>query len=274
MPPSDGGSPRGRGASCPATRGAAGDSDRSVEVGGKKRTFIVHVPPSLPAGEAVPVVFAFHGFTMSGKIMSELTAFGALADAEKFIAVFPDGDGATPWNVGKDICGAGTAVAGNADDFGFVEEMLKNVGADQCIDRERVYASGFSMGGYFMHHLACQRPDLVRAVAAHSGGTYKGDCKAKIPVLMMHGTSDWLISESCGQEAHATWVTRNGCQTNVESTPVKGGTCERNVGCAADVAYCRFEKMSHGWAGHEGTYGGGVNYEDATKLAWEFFKSH
>jgi polyhydroxybutyrate depolymerase len=266
-------------AACTGMPGAPGTNTRTVMNGALNRTFIVHVPPGLDPNTPVPVLFAFHGFTMSGQVMHDLTAFTAIADREGFIAVFPDGGGAAPWNVGTGICGVGAVVGGTEDDLGFLEKMIDAVAADQCIDRERVFVTGFSMGGYFSNHVGCQKSGVVRAVAPASGGTYMGDCPGgPMPVLLLHGMGDALIAPLCGTQARDLWVQRNGCSTEFDSVPVMGGHCEQHRGCppGGQVTLCLFDSMAHGWAGASqqgatGFYGGGTQFENATELVWKFF---
>ena len=47
-----------------------GDHVRSLEVDGKARSYLVHVPPQYDASEATPVVLAFHGAGTNGPIMA------------------------------------------------------------------------------------------------------------------------------------------------------------------------------------------------------------
>ncbi|MEZ4237058.1 MAG: hypothetical protein R3F59_13075 [Myxococcota bacterium] len=145
-----------------------------------------------------------------------------------------------------------------------------------CIDRDRVFATGFSMGGYFSHHLGCAGPPVIRAIAPHSGGTYPGDCDdAPMPVMILHGDADPLISPSCGEAAAQEWLRRDGCPAGAPlEVPVAGGTCAVVTGCTdgSSVTWCSFEGMDHGWAGSDDwLYGGGTRYEDAAELAWSFF---
>lgn len=264
---------------CSGKPGAPGTNMRSVMNGTLNRTFLVHVPPTVDPNAPVPILFAHHGFTMTGQTMHDLTGFEAVADREGFVAVFPDGGGAAPWNVGTGICGVGAFVGGTEDDLGFVEKMLDDIAEDQCIDRTHVFLTGFSMGGYFANHVGCQKSDLVRAVAPHSGGTYAADCPGgPIPVLLLHGTGDALISPMCGTQARDLWVQRNGCSTDFDMVPVMGGHCERHKGCPehGQVTLCLFDGMAHGWAGASqqgatGFYGGGQQFENATELVWKFF---
>lgn len=263
---------------CSGKTAKPGTSTRSLMSGALLRTFNVHIPAGIDANAPVPLLFVHHGFTMSGQIMQDLTGFDAIADSEKFVVVYPDGGGAAPWNVGTGVCGVGAVVAGIEDDFAFVDAMVANVAADQCIDESRIFTTGFSMGGYFSNHIGCQRGhSRVRAVAPHSGGTYPGDCPgAPLPVMIVHGTGDALITPDCGQNARDLWVQRNGCQADFDTIMVTGGHCERYKGCPAggQVEACFFDGMAHAWAGGvAGLYGTGPGYESASKLIWDFFKA-
>jgi len=260
---------------CTGKPGAPGLVPRMISVGGVQRSYLRYVPPNLDPNQPARVVFVHHGYTMSGEIMRTLTQYQALADADGFVVGFPDGVGST-WNAGMGVCGAGAFVSGNADDFGFVAAMIDDIEASQCVDRAHVFVTGFSMGGYFSNRIGCKRPDLVAAVAPHSGGGPPAGCVPGVkPVMLIHGTGDTLITYSCGVQARDFWVMHNGCSTAVDNVQVLGGTCEYNQNCppGGQVVLCHMEGMPHGWAGHTGQYGGGTQYEDATALTWNFFKS-
>ncbi len=272
---SDGGA-ADAGVKCGSSPLTPGLSNQSVSVGALKRTYELYVPTGLDPHVPAPLVFADHGFTMNGDAMRQLTDYTTLADQEGFVVAFPDGIGTT-WNVGTGVCGAGVFTSGKNDDLGFVQAMIDAVDQSQCVDRARVFATGFSMGGYFANDIACLRPDLVRAVAPASGGGPPAGCVAgPTPVMILHGTADPLIGYACGVQARDYWAKHNGCSTDVDTVSVKGGTCEYNKNCppGGQVVLCSFTGMGHGWAGHVyGLYGGGTQFEDATKLTWDFFKS-
>ncbi len=254
--------------SCPAI---AGLSCHCIEHDGGMRTFQLYAPASA-GDDDMPLVFAHHGWTMSGDIMRQLTDFTALADAEGFAVIFPDGASST-WDTGGATCGAGATIDGTTDDIGFVEQMIELADQRVGIDRARVFTTGFSMGGYFTNNIGCQRPDLVRAIAPHSGGGPPPSCAGPVPVLILHGTADALIAPACGTEARDAWLAHNGCDATFVETAVAGGTCQvHDCPAGAQVTLCTFDGMSHGWAGHVySIYGGGASYADATKLVWDFF---
>jgi polyhydroxybutyrate depolymerase len=229
-------------------------------------------------------VLIFHGANMSAAQMRDLTGFERLADEHGFIAVFADGDAELTWNIrpaDTQVCGIGELFTNpEANDFQFVDDMIADVARSRCVDRARVFATGFSMGGYFSHHLACQRPDLLRAAAPHSSGTYPGPCKGKVPMLMLNGTGDLVVDVDCGRSVLDLWVTRNGCSKEFERENIERGHCERQLGCPerAQVTLCLLDDMCHAWAGR-GTgallcladFGSGPDYEDASALIWRFF---
>lgn len=237
------------------------------------RGFLLHVPAALNTSVPVPLVFVHHGYNGSADQIRELTHFDNLADENGFVVAFPEGAGAT-WNAGLGVCGFGQFVTGISDDFTFVSEMIATIAQSVAIDRRRVFTTGFSMGGYFANNIGCNRPDLVRGIAPHSGGGPPAGCQSgPMPALILHGTLDSLIWYMCGQQARDAWVAHNGCSSQVDVVPVKGGSCEWSRGCppGGQVTFCHFEGMDHGWAGATGKDGGGTQYADASRIVWEFF---
>jgi polyhydroxybutyrate depolymerase len=196
---------------CGARGGMRGKSSRTVMVGRTARTFIAYLPPSASATTALPFVYVFHGATQTGAGLYDMTEYAKLADSEGIAVVFPDGQGASsatgvgalnPWNVsnGPPCCGLGTLVSNpNAVDFDFIDAIKADILQDQCLDLDHVFVTGFSMGGYFSHHVACNRPDF-RAAAPHSGGTMAdlSTCKTtRMPIVIFHGNADLLIAAGC-----------------------------------------------------------------------------
>ncbi|HKU43477.1 MAG TPA: PHB depolymerase family esterase [Polyangiales bacterium] len=252
-------------AACSGKPGKQGNDMRVFEKEGAR--YIVHFPNNLDPNRAVPLVFVAHGFTMSGAVMQSLTGFDAVADANGFVVVYPDGDGgATPWNVGVGACAPGSLVdAPAADSFGYLDAMRASVERDQCIDAKKIFVTGFSMGGYFSHNVGCQRGNsFARAVGPHSGGTYPGTCPgAPVPIFVMHGDADTFIDyRACGMAARGYWLERNKCGTAFETKQVMGGSCDWYKDCDPNgqTVFCSFRGVGHAWAG------------GATDAVWNFFE--
>jgi polyhydroxybutyrate depolymerase len=272
-------------ATCGKRTGMRGKTNRMATVAGLDRTYIVYLPDGVAPTTPVPLVFVHHGYTMSAQEMFDITGYTQLADREGIAVAFPDGEAGpnslgAPWNVGSDVCASSSGPPPDAtgDDFAFLDAMKADIAQDQCLDTAHIYVTGFSMGGYFSHHVGCMRPD-IRAVAPHSGGTHAldGCTNAKEPVIIFHGTADPVIPESCDTDAAAAWAAHNGCATTTTSRAVTNGTCITYDGCPAggQVELCTFDNMVHCWAGGLGSNVFACpNYESATELEWAFFKQY
>lgn len=310
MPAAGGGAPLTQppNTNCGMRTGMRGKTSRTITVGSDKRNFIAYLPESANPQQALPFVYVFHGANQTGQILYDMTTYAALADKEGIAVVFPDGQGVssatgvaslTPWNVsdGGALCGLGTLVSNpNPVDFAFMDAMKMEVQKDQCLDDKHIFSTGFSMGGYMTHHIACDRTD-IRAAAPHSGGTLAdlSSCKTKhVPIIIFHGTADPLIAANCddpklppdpGFTASATlWAQKNGCKPTFQTIPANGtngsnGSCYVYDDCPPDgqVEMCSFQDLPHAWAGApvcQSCIGEGPNYASATQLQWDFFKKY
>ncbi len=283
------------GGSCGIRTGQRGKTERTMRVAGMDRTYIVFLPEDVDPRTPIPLVYVHHGYSMSAEAMFDITGYAGLANTEHIAVAFPDGQAgpdvfAAPWNVGSGVCPASGGIPPNApgDDFALLDAIRADITADQCIDADHVFVTGFSMGGYFSHHAGCMRPD-IRAIAPHSGGTHAlDDCTSQHkPVIIFHGIADNIVPVGCddpsvlpplGATASATsWAQKNGCASTVTRKTVQGGSCAYYDGCPADgqVAICTFAAMGHCWAGGKGSsvYACGL-YADATALEWAFFKQY
>ena len=292
---------------CGTRTGMRGKTTRSISVGGAMRSYVAYLPESMSPTKPLPFVYVFHGAEQSGDEMFDITEYSKLADSEGIAVAFGDGQdvssatGAvslTPWNVsddGADVCGAGDLVNNpNAVDFMYMDAVKMDLVQDQCLDEKHTFATGFSMGGYFTHHVACDRAD-IHAAAPHSGGTMAdlSACSQHMPIIIFHGVADSLITDGCddptgpaqaGFPASATlWAKHNGCKDTYMTIPTNGssgnGQCYLYDGCpqGSQVELCTFTDMDHAWAGSTNCpscIGVGTGYASATQLQWAFFKQY
>lgn len=171
-----------------------------MNLDGIERYYIVYVPEKYNADLPVPLMFNFHGFTMSANDQMTLCDMRSIADTAGFILVYPQGTlffGAPHWNVGS------WTSASTADDIGFTTAMIDTISSEYNINLDRVYSSGFSNGGYFSFELACKLSDRIAAIGTVGGTmsneTYDAcDPEHPIPVVTIHGTIDGTVSYDGG----------------------------------------------------------------------------
>jgi polyhydroxybutyrate depolymerase len=70
-----------------------GDYTRTLTVGGRKRTYLVHVPKSYDGRKPYPVVLVFHGGGSNAGQWVRFCGVNDKADRAGFIAVYPNGTG-------------------------------------------------------------------------------------------------------------------------------------------------------------------------------------
>ena len=181
------------GLACLALAGAAhgaglapGDHRFSIASGGVERSYIVHVPPALPAEPAL--VLNFHGGGGNALAYQEYVRMDPVADRRGIVVVYPYGTGVLrskllTWNAGS-CCGS--AARDRVNDVGFVADLLDDLAARIPYDRARVYATGHSNGAMMAYRLAAELSERIAAIAPVAGTTAPETIKARRPVPIMH----------------------------------------------------------------------------------------
>jgi polyhydroxybutyrate depolymerase len=279
--------------------------ERSLDFGGEKRTYRIHIPDDLPKGQRLPLVLVFHGGGGNAAGTERLTKFSKLADREKFLVVYPEGT-SKHWNDGREPT-TSKAHEDNVDDVGFVNAVLDAVAKDHSVDPKRVFATGISNGGIFSHYLAARNSARIAGVAPVVGGMaerFEKGFKPEKPVsvFVIQGTDDPLVPIGGGfvkpgqrgrvlstDKAIELWVEHNGCGKEAKTTDLADS--DPKDGCrvkasrwsggkdGTEVLYYKIEGGGHTWPGGpqylpERLIGKVCRDFDATEAIWEFFKAH
>ncbi|HAP70045.1 MAG TPA: hypothetical protein DCR04_10035, partial [Flavobacteriales bacterium] len=202
----------------------------SWDFDGLNREYIQYVPSIYDGTEAVPLVIVLHGL---GDVMSNMAQVGfhQVSDTANFIVVTPQAivdqviSGSTAWNSGAGAFSI--TLNGDVDDIGFLNAIIDSVSESYNIDQSRVFATGFSMGGFMTNRLACELNDRIASVASVAGTVGSGISCApaqEIPVCHIHGTSDGTVGygvagggamdNTFGSNVSdwiALWTSSNGC---------------------------------------------------------------
>jgi polyhydroxybutyrate depolymerase len=262
----------------------------TLDIGGKTRTFVVHVPPAYDASKPTPLVFNFHGYRMNPKLEEWLTSMSATADAAGFVLVYPEGTG-SPLGFNAGGC-CGDAKDDNVDDVGFTRAMLDHLEADLCVDPQRVFATGMSNGGFMSHRLACDLSDRIAAVAPVSGVDATATCSPTRPVSVLdfHGVDDPTVAYTGNtkrgwpsvNDSINGWAARDGCTGPTQVTSITDDVhCVTHTQCrdGAEVALCMVLDGGHTWPGGKDIpfflgQGKTTHAIDANAMIWEFFQKH
>lgn len=263
---------------------AAQTSTRSFEIDGRTRTYIEYAPASISPTDSVPLLISLHGLGDNMTNFSNV-GFHAIADTADFIVVTPQAIvdpllSAAAWNSGAGALGI--FPNSDVDDVGFISALIDTTAARFAIDTNRVYVTGFSMGGFMSNRLACELGDRIAAIASVAGTLGSGvSCPAPppIPVFHLHGTDDATVGFSSNgfgmnaEEVVAHWVEKNDCDTAalIDTMPGAGGTYTtvryqyENGVAGSEVQF--FEVLG---AGHAAMY----DLEDYSTTAeiWRFFR--
>lgn len=265
--------------------------DGSITFAGIQRDYILYVPEIYTPGEAVPLILNFHGYTSNAFEQLNYGDFRPIADTAGFIVVHPMGTvdllGNTHWNVGW-----GTS---SVDDLGFTAALIDSLSAKFSINKDRIYSTGMSNGGFMSYHLACELSERIAAIASVTGTmnvNQPATCSPghPMPVMEIHGTADATVPYTGNflfgttPAAVAYWVNYNNCESTPSITAIPdtdggdGCTAEHQVYTGGNngstVEHFKIINGEHTWPGS--AFGGlGTNQDiDACNEIWRFFSKY
>jgi len=262
---------------CPSPVLKAGDTTTTIQIGSTSRSYVLHVPSTYSGVRRVPLVVDFHALTGSGANERASSPYPAQTDAEGVVMAFPTGLSGplgTAWNVGP------CCVANDVDDLAFAKALVAQVQTTACIDANRVYAVGVSMGGGMAYYLACRAADVFAAVAPAAFDLLQeelADCNPPraITVISFRGAVDKVVPYAGGpsstvpgmpvtflgaQGTFKEWATIDQCTDSPSAEDSNG--CSSYSACQSGVEVILCTKQ-----------GGGQEAGNAG-VAWPVLKRH
>ncbi len=214
----------GCGAPLPAACNNTTTGPCKLDVGGKTRQYYVVLPSGYDNSKPSPVVFAFHGkggtasslLPTGGSFAGGYALYGVQPGLPSAVFVVPQGlDSGT--DAGTDYGWPNTG----GQDINFVKAMLTWLETNLCVDKARYFSTGMSYGGMMSETIACQIPDLFRAIGSQAGSLFGGtrNCVAKpIAAWITHGDADTTVPISGDITARDMIIANNGCDTTNTQT--------------------------------------------------------
>ena len=164
-----------------------------VLVNDEMREFRISVPSS-EAGTKLPLIIAFHGGGGAEEDFQQQNEFDQLGEQEKFIMAYAIAEDGRTSAEGEWFL---NTAATSFEDNDFAEAIVDNLSSQYCIDQDRLYGIGYSLGSMFTYEIACQLNHRFAAVASFAG-TMPVDpetCElvGGMGVLHIHGKLDYII---------------------------------------------------------------------------------
>ena len=257
----------------------------SILVDGEERLFRLSVPSS-DAGTKLAVIIAFHGGGGAEEDFDQQNQFDQLGEQEKFIMAYAIADGdRTPAEGDWFLNTAATS----RDDNDFSESIIDELSKAYCIDDDRLYAIGYSLGSMYTYEIACQLNGRFAAVASFAGtmpvSPETCNLGGSIAVMHIHGKLDYIIDydedwdwkdgemEGVGTMSDIPgmidyWAQKSNCQNgNTHAHLFDGDEVEHIVhsDCDGDVRIEHYgmEAQEHSWPNE-------VDGTATYQLMWDF----
>ena len=243
------------------------------------RNYLVYIPNSYDSEIDYPLMFLFHGFGGIASQFMNTADMRDLAESKNFIVVYPQGldlaGTGSHWNCSNPSADNKSDV----DDIGFIENLIDQLLIDYpVIDNKRIYAAGYSNGGFMSYYLACNSNKF--AAIGSVAGTMLDDsyqnCNAQFPTAMIniHGTDDFDVPY-VGNSYYPSipdvvdWWKNFNNTTNEDLLTNQDGSIEQ---------YIYYNDAGDRFVEHIKVIGGGhywddkLNYEakNTSGLIWEF----
>lgn len=254
---------------------------------GNTRQYRVYQSPNYNASNPASMVITLHGL---GDNMTNFSGIGmnSIADTANIIVVVPqafaDPLAGAAWNAGVGYMGY--FPNSTINDVDFINTIIDSVETNYAINPNRVYACGFSMGGFMTNRLAMELNERITAFASVSG-TFGLGLPSYVPdnnvsIAHFHGTVDGTVpfaGNASGISADSLvnfWVSNDQCNTTPQHNVIPDS---QNDGYTVDhyiysngqenseVEFFKVTGADHVWL----TAANDISY---TPEIWKFFNKH
>ena len=296
----------------PAVAAPAADSGRfewhSYASGAQGRRYKLYVPGGYDAARPAPLVVMLHGCTQDPDDLARGTRMNEIAARERALVVYPE----QPATANALRCWRWFEPAQQRRDgeepaaiAGIVREVMRT----HAVDARRVHVAGISAGGAMALIVAAAYPELFASVTSHSGvpvgivasaeegwaimrtgapdsldlvGRLRAAVGAPtrvVPLLVIHGASDNVVSVRNARQTALQWTTAFGLAAR--PTAPSGAATSLEVaewGAPNGPAVVRLAvvpALGHAWSG--GSKAGTFTDErgpSAAEMAMAFFAEH
>ena len=270
-------------------QGVQAQDDFFFSYDGLERTYLLDLPDANTEG--LPLVLVLHGYVSSAQLIRGYSGWSDIAENGEAVICYPQGTaddfGINHWNANLGIS--------ETDDIGFLAALVEFLQESYELSPECTYTCGMSNGGFMSYTLACERPDLFRAIGSVTGNMSAYDqlnCDPSnvLPVIHLHGTLDPTVSYNQGVILDGPWSGGWGVEEVMDFWTGLMGTTQTTEEAVPNtvlldlttVDFIRHFGASGGQEFHHYRVNGGLhdwfgawgNQDiDSTELLWDFFSN-
>lgn len=269
----------------------------SVQISGTYRIYKLFLPSGYPNLMSYPAIINLHARCSNMDEHITYTNMNAVADTAQFIVAYPLGleDPNDPFNC-LDWNDNGRHTW---DDITFISALISRLVNNNQVDSNRVFACGFSRGGFMCYTLACELEQKIKGIAVVSGGfsinplinslSYSCQSVGSKPILLIHGTADPDVNYAgfpnyfaSVDSALAFWENKNNCQSGslitqlLNSNTSDGSTVTQINYNNCNLMHLKIINGGHSWPGSQGSILIEIPPKNldinASVEIWKFFK--
>lgn len=206
----------------------------TLSVGGMDRSYILTKARGASSNTPSPLIVAFHGKTNSNEQVQDY--YGLDRAASKYFIAYPagipTGNGSFSWSDGNDK-------PQELRDIAFFDAIVREIGDSECIDMNRIYVVGHSLGAWFANSVACARGGVVRASATVGGSAITSNCTGPTAAMIINNPKDALSPQSSAVTMRDVRIKENTCSAQSSSVEPTSLSCVQYASCTQNpVVFC------------------------------------
>ncbi|WP_139377117.1 extracellular catalytic domain type 1 short-chain-length polyhydroxyalkanoate depolymerase [Halobacillus hunanensis] len=287
--------------------------------GGK--SYKLYIPSNYDSNTPSPLYVLLHGCTQDAEQFATGTQMNSLAEKEGFLVLYPEQSSSANLNKCWNWFDPDHQNRGSGEPA-VIAGMVQSVENNYTINKDQVYAAGLSAGAAMSVIMGATYPDIFSGVGVGAGLEYKAaestvdaysamssggpdpaqqgklayqamdDHAKKIPVMVIHGTSDYTVNRINAEQVIKQWAVTNDLAENatkdgwIDDTPESTESLQVPSGRSYTISNYKGEDgkvwmkkvlvqgMGHAWSGgsNQGSYTDPQG-PDANRLMVEFFQS-
>jgi poly(3-hydroxybutyrate) depolymerase len=254
----------------------------SITAANMQRRYILNVPKTYDNTKPYKLILAIHQLDGNDKQMYSQNYYELMPlSNDSAIFAAPDGQkGGAPCSGtgtnGDSGCGWPNS---NGSDMALMDAVVAQIEQNFCVDKNRIFATGWSYGASMSYEIGCERPLGgtgsatwgVRAIAIYSGAQMSGSCKPTTPIgyYASHGTNDGILNYDGGVTLAQNFAGANGCTWATPTKATGAHVCTNEAGCKTGypTEFCSFVGPHTPWPDN----GSSMTASWQPPVVWAFF---